>query len=115
MGNSPDGPPAPFLLNDKIWEYINDLECNTTGSNEPIYNNNLVRIFPNPGNDIINIQSDKLISEVGIFNFYGQLIKTDSAKNKELSISVSKIPCGLYFVKVALVNGKTWTGKLIKE
>ena len=115
MGNSPDGLPAPFLLNDKIWKYINDLECNTTGSNEPIYNNNLVRIFPNPGNDMINIQSDKLISGVEIFNFHGQLIKTESAQNKELSISVSEIPGGLYFVKVALANGKTWTEKLIKE
>jgi CubicO group peptidase (beta-lactamase class C family) len=115
MGNSPDGLPVPFLMNDKIWEHINDLECNTTGLNEPIDNNNPVKIFPNPGKDRINIKSVKLISKVEFFNVHGQLIKTVNTQSKELCISISEFPNGLYFVKTDLADGNLWTGKLIIE
>ena len=71
--------------------------------------------FPNPGNNTINIKSDKSISGIEIFNNQGQLIKTVNTLNKELNISVHELPSGLYFIKTDLTNGDTCTKKLIKE
>lgn len=115
MGNSPDGLPLPFLMNDKIWEYINDLDCNTTSLSEPLLSNNQVQIFPNPSNDILNIKSDEPILKARISTVQGQIIKTVNAQKKELSISMSELPSGVFFVTVELTTGYSWTGKLIKE
>jgi len=116
MGNTPLGlPEFSYQMNDKIWEYINDLECNANGMSENSNNNNLVQIFPNPSKDGVNIKSDKIISKVEIFNSQGQLIKTVNSQNKEISVSIDGLLNGLYFVKVSLNNGDVWTGKIIKE
>lgn len=55
MGESPDGLPVPFLLNDKIWEYVNKLECNSLGDVLP-ENKESFHIYPNPVNDQIRIE-----------------------------------------------------------
>lgn len=115
MGNAPDGLPVPFLMNNKIWEYINDLVCNTTGLNEPFLNKHHVRIFPNPGNDIMHISSDQSILEVRVFNAYGQLVKAVGTRNQELSMSVSELSGGIYFVQVDLPANQIWTGTFIKQ
>lgn len=82
---------------------------------EPLDDNNLVRIYPNPANDIINIKSDELISNIRIYNFKGEELQTLTTQNKELSLSISNLPDGLFFVKADLVNGTSWTGKFIKK
>lgn len=68
-------------------------------------------MFPNPANTILYIETDKEISQIGIYNSQGQLVKTEKTKN----IPISELTSGLYFVKVTLTNGNEWTNKLIKE
>lgn len=115
MGDSPGGLAVPFLLNDKIWEYINELECNTTGSNNSFFNQDFVQMFPNPSNTILNLKSADNISKVEVYNAQGQLIKAEYTQNTVLNISINALPNGLYFIKAYLNQGKVWTGKLIKE
>lgn len=86
-----------------------------TSLNEQVPEESFVKIFPNPSNDILNIKSDKTITQVEIFNLNGKLVKKVITEDKELSISISKFPNGLYLVKINLDNSNTWTGKLIKE
>lgn len=116
MGSTPLGlPEFSYQMNDKIWEYINDLECNANGMSENSNNNNLVQIFPNPSKDGVNIKSDKIISKVEIFNSQGQLIKTVNSQNKEISVSIDGLLSGIYFAKVHTNNGNVWVEKIIKE
>jgi CubicO group peptidase (beta-lactamase class C family) len=114
MGSTPLGlPEFSYQMNDKIWEYINDLECNANGMSENSNNNNLVKIFPNPSKDGVNIKSDKIISKVEIFNSQGQLIKTVNSQNKEISVSIDGLLSGIYFAKVHTNNGNVWVEKII--
>jgi len=116
MGNAPNGLPVPYLMNDKIWEYINNLSCTSNVNNELLHNNNnTVQLSPNPSNDILNIKSDKIISNIEIYNIQSQVLNTINTQNKELSFSVSDLPNGLYFIKAELIDGTFWTGKLIKK
>lgn len=116
MGNAPNGLPVPYLMNDKIWEYINNLSCTSNVNNELLHNNNnTVQISPNPSNDVLNIKSDKTISNIEIYNIQSQVLKTINTQNKELSFSVSDLPNGLYFIKAELIDGTFWAGKLIKK
>lgn len=114
MGESPDGLPVPFLMNDKIWEYINDLECNALAIPEPIEPQNTVYMYPNPANQTLYIKSDAPVSGVEIFTLYGQSIKT-VANSIDNVIVLGDLAPGFYWVKVYLNHGGRWTGKLIKE
>jgi CubicO group peptidase (beta-lactamase class C family) len=115
MGEDPNNSLVPFLLNDDIWEYVNDLQCAMTGIDNEIYQNNFVQLFPNPSNDIVSLISDKQIAKVEIYNVHGQIVKTDNTATKNINISIKELQNGFYFVNVSLTDGKVWTGKLIKK
>jgi CubicO group peptidase (beta-lactamase class C family) len=115
MGNSPDGLPVPFLMNDKIWEFVGNLQCNTTSLNEPEYPENQLRIFPNPGYDLLNIESDRPILKVEIYDINGKLMKTERVQSTKLFISISELPGGLFLIKAAFADGTSWTGRLLKN
>lgn len=112
MGESPDNLPVPFLLNDKIWEYINDLGCDTTNITEHL--NNTVQFFPNPVSDVLNISSATPVSKVEIYNLQGQVVKTLCLENTETQIPVSELPGGTYFVKVFSGTSIFWRNQFLK-
>ncbi len=114
MGNSPDGHPVPYMLNDKIWEFINALECDQVGVGK-WDGEGSVRLFPNPGRDVITIESGAEINKVELYSVEGQLLQVIQAQQTPMRFSISGFPAGLYFVRVDLTNGSRWMGKLIKE
>jgi hypothetical protein len=78
-------------------------------------NDNHVFMYPNPGNDYLNIKSNSEISRIEFFKLQGQLIKSLTTKNTEVSIPISELTSEIYFVKIYLSNGKLWVDKLIKK
>lgn len=115
MGEAPGNLPVPFLLNDNIWEYINDLPCATTGITNEVNQDEFVQVFPNPGNDMIILKSEKQIEKVEVFSAYGHLAKTVNTSSKEISISIRDLQSGFYLINATLTNGSLWSGKLIKK
>lgn len=63
-------------------------------------------IYPNPTNNLVNIQTDEESIEVQIYNTSGQLL----IKTNNNTIDLSSYPCGIYFLNV---NGTV--EKIIKE
>lgn len=66
-------------------------------------------LYPNPVNDILNIQSALDIKSVEILNINGQ--KVLSSKQKQ--INVSHLPAGMYMVRIQDVDNNTATKKII--
>jgi hypothetical protein len=62
---------------------------------------NELKLYPNPSNSMINLESPELITKVEISNMIGQVILFDntSAANK-VSIDMKGMPKGLYLIKV---------------
>ncbi|MBX7242833.1 MAG: serine hydrolase [Bacteroidia bacterium] len=114
MGEEPGNSLVPFLLNDDIWAYINELQCAPTGTNNGISLNNSVQLIPNPGSDIVSLKSDKPIAKVEIYNLNGQLVLSENTAAAEIRISIKELQSGYYFVNASLADGKAWKGKLIK-
>jgi uncharacterized repeat protein (TIGR01451 family) len=73
---------------------------------------NAFTIYPNPANEVLNIQSNKsqLISKVEIYNMMGQMMYRTE---KTTPINVSGLPTGTYFVSIFSDKGKS-TQKFIK-
>ncbi len=75
---------------------------------------NTVAVYPNPVSDVFNINSDKTISKILIYNTAGQMVKSfDSLR--ENKIVVSGLADGNYFVNAIFADGETKTFKIIKK
>ena len=72
-----------------------------------------VKLFPNPANDMININSDQEIESIKLVSLYGQLIKTIDIKDYSEEIDISNLQAGVYYVLIQ-VNGEIITQKFVK-
>lgn len=110
MGDEPSGSLVPFLMNDKIWEYMNDLVCSelsVSNSNVPLQ----LELFPNPSSNNFNLQSSAIGSEYELIDALGRQILRGTISTENTLISTEKLVSGTYFVR--LQNGHQSTTKLL--
>ena len=87
-----------------------------TGVNELEMNQNNYSIYPNPVNDILNIDFNGQIkdAQISIMNIAGQTIKKLRTENTtKFEINTSNLPSGIYFARIS-ADGKITTLKFIK-
>ena len=66
----------------------------------------IIRIYPNPASDIINVTSDDNIKCVEMLSYLGQSVFTKSnLEMKQFQIDISNLPTGVYFVKIQTDRG----------
>jgi hypothetical protein len=92
------------------FEFWIDSTTMSTGQIDIIKN---CKIFPNPVNDFINIQSEKGIKEIHVFDTSGKLCKTINTDFD--TIYLSRLEKGTYIVSVLFVNGSQEYYKVIKN
>jgi len=68
-------------------------------------------IYPNPAQSIINIESERFIEQIEIYNVQGRLMRATPFQSW---VSIGEYASGLYFVKLKTAN-KTIIKKLIVE
>lgn len=74
-----------------------------------------IKIYPNPGNQMIYIESDMELKSIYIYNSYGQIIKEIDAQNSmKMQISTENLACGVYLIIVRTDAGSE-NIKWIKE
>lgn len=80
--------------------------------NRDNFENSSIKIYPNPLNNILNIDSSNIeLKKISIYNTVGQLIKNNFGY--ENTIDVSNLKPGTYFIKIETSEGKQ-TQKFIK-
>ncbi|MCD8518465.1 MAG: T9SS type A sorting domain-containing protein [Flavobacterium sp.] len=68
-------------------------------------------MYPNPVNDILNIDIENEIKSVEIYNIQGQKVIQSNVKQ----IETFSLNSGIYMVRIEDVNGAVATQKLIKN
>lgn len=76
-------------------------------SNKPSFSFSL---FPNPAQDILNIQSNVPIEEIKLFSTSGKLLH----KTSDINLDVTGLASGLYFLSIT-ANNHTITRKFLKN
>ncbi|MES2863749.1 MAG: choice-of-anchor L domain-containing protein [Bacteroidota bacterium] len=73
-------------------------------------------IYPNPANNFITIQNkdNAIISKVNLTDILGKNIKTSTYNSSEVSMDISNLNSGIYFVEIYSNEVKT-TKKIIKR
>ncbi|MDY0088892.1 MAG: peptidoglycan DD-metalloendopeptidase family protein [Flavobacteriaceae bacterium] len=76
---------------------------------------NTIKVYPNPFNDIVHIESDVLIKKVKVFDILGKNINTiEDAHNGIKSINLESLSDGVYFLQVKEDSGIKQTFKIVK-
>ena len=86
MGNAPEDALVPFLLNDQIWGYFNELNCSpvATQSGTPAPN---IRLFPNPATDQLYLELPAQLAGESylVYDALGRLVQ-EGRLNKVINI-----------------------------
>ena len=70
--------------------------------------NPAVRIFPQPANEHLTIQSQNRIGTCELFNIVGEkILSLRSEGRNEITINVSSLPAGIYILRVHSASGST--------
>jgi len=111
------GDSASTCRTDSLYRYASNssmvnvnVVANTTGVNQVTGNHSQVTVFPNPSNNFITIQSSTELGAITIYNALGEIVLQTKSKNTQEQIDVSKLPTGIYTIKV-----QGGYSKLIKE
>lgn len=72
------------------------------------------QVWPNPATDVLNVKTKEDFKVVELLNMTGQIEKkVDFKGEKEISISVSDSPRGLYLLRITPVSGEQVISKVI--
>jgi hypothetical protein len=71
-------------------------------------------LYPNPVQDKLHLNSERIISQVIIRNLLGQTIQSVNVNNSETTLDMSQISAGNYFVTLKLDDGRITTQKIVK-
>jgi len=74
-----------------------------------------IRIYPNPAKEVLHIDlASDISARIKILNIHGQVMLEKQLDSKNVSINISSLPAGLYFVQVDAAHQKL-TRKIVKE
>lgn len=64
-------------------------------------------IFPNPANNMLNINANSNINRVEVYNMMGQMVGSYTANDVNTQINTTSFANGVYTVKISTENGTT--------
>ena len=84
------------------------------GTNNAALNLSEIKVYPNPVNDRLNLSSTNEISNMSVYNLFGQEVLREAVNSNDLSVDISNLKSGLYLVKIS-INDTVKTFKIVKE
>jgi hypothetical protein len=111
--------------NDQVW--FDQIVLTGDNVNAPVNNNtatlkkfnattdNNIKLYPNPTNSVLNIEIlDGQFDEIVVFSSTGKVIQSIDPNTDDLSVDVSQLASGMYFVRF-VSNGLATTKRFIKN
>ena len=78
-----------------------------------------VTLFPNPANDVVNVQCTmynvQMSADLHVFDVYGKLVQTVPMTGETTSVNVSGLADGMYFVRVTTEAGMVTKPFVVKR
>ncbi|MBO6081355.1 MAG: fibronectin type III domain-containing protein, partial [Bacteroidales bacterium] len=97
--------------NGNVSDWCTVITAQTTNVGIEEYLLNSISLFPNPANDVINVQctmNNVQVTALEVFDVYGKLIRTVETvctPSLQTQINVSDLAAGMYFVRVTTEQG----------
>jgi len=96
-------------------------DCESDPSNEvcilvdnvPVVESGAVSVYPNPSNNVVNIELTNNISQLVVYNFVGQVVYEQViTKDKTIQLNVRNYESGAYLIKFITTSGESFTKKV---
>ena len=81
-------------------------------STSDIINSAEIKVFPNPTNAHIYIESDKSFTSIVIMDVFGSTLSKQSFLNK---VNIDQLPSGTYLMKLTDKEGQSYIEKIVKK
>jgi hypothetical protein len=78
------------------------------------YELNLIKLYPNPVSNYLNIDADRDVDSLYVYTTEGKMIKSLQSESGINQIDVSDLASGFYIINVTIQN-KVYTGKILKN
>ena len=92
--------------NGNLSDWTAAITAQTTNVGIDNYLLNSIKLYPNPANDVVNVQCTMYnVQSVEVIDVYGKVIKTMSVTENPTRINVSGLANGMYFVRVTTEQG----------
>lgn len=69
-------------------------------------------LYPNPATDVVNINTNFVISNIKVINYVGQVIFENNPEQEDFQINTSNLVSGMYFVQIESNEGYVITKRL---
>jgi hypothetical protein len=73
-----------------------------------------IKLFPNPANNTLTVQSDESIDNYKIYSFTGELVANEKTTGNIISVNIAQLSNGMYLMKTTS-KGQTIIKRFIKE
>jgi hypothetical protein len=115
----------PDFNNRNYWVMVKTGECmqkayynKPTGVDDPVLQADMLKLYPNPASDILNIELESAnytAVEFAICDMTGKLLRTIPAANRKAQVDVSTLAQGMYSVTCIKDGMKIGTVKFVKH
>jgi hypothetical protein len=96
--------------------YIDSIIFDTTapvlGTNDFKQGSNMISLYPNPAQEVLNVTSANSITNIEVYDLLGKKVATN---NNTKNVNVAALGKGFYIVKVVHENGSVVAKQFIKE
>jgi CubicO group peptidase (beta-lactamase class C family) len=106
MGDSSDDFPIGHLLNNRIWQFMNEIlpESNATSAIQSA--DHQFRVYPNPGEGTYYVDADIVPEKVIVFNSMGTLIQMHHSGESNGGVFLGNKPTGIYTFFAVWADGR---------
>lgn len=88
--------------------------CSLLSAQEAPQKNLSLKVFPNPTDDILYVETQEKLIDYSIFSMSGQKISADIFRNNEKNVNVKNLLQGNYIIQIK-TNRQTYTNKIVKK
>jgi len=88
--------------------------CSLLSTQETPQKNLSLKVFPNPTDDILYVETQEQLINYSIFTMSGQKISADIFRNNEKNVNVKNLLQGTYIIQIK-TNRQTYTNKIVKK
>ena len=92
-------------------EILSLFNNNTLSSSDFNQNNLQVSLYPNPANNVLNIEMTNDVKSIEIFNIQGQKVKSSN----QMQINVYDLASGIYMIRIQDAENAIATKKFVKQ
>ncbi|MCC7030646.1 MAG: serine hydrolase [Chitinophagaceae bacterium] len=109
MGDAPNAGIVPFLMNDTIWQKLNQIMCVPAGfaqQQEPDF-----QYFPNPVDEVLHISTGNLEADLSLCDLYGRTLIEALTQHGSCALNTAELSAGLYILNIRY--GKSKVSRMI--